>query len=256
MQRNGTSSLLTLTDREREQWLADQANRQPGSVSGFECPECLNRGYTVHVDETGHRYTRECRCMVRRRSEKIMEQSGLSELLTRYTMRNWECREPWQKNVLHLAREWAENPSGWFFLAGTPGTGKTHLCVALCGVLMTRGLACRYMLWRDMAVRAKAAVNDEAEYQQIVEPLKMVRVLYIDDLFKTGRGQEPTAADVNLAFEILNARYNDSRKITILSSEWTLESILNLDEGVGSRIYERTKGYYFDLTGRKNWRLI
>lgn len=107
-----------------------------------------------------------------------------------------------------------------------------------------------------MAVRAKAAVNDEAEYQQIVEPLKMVRVLYIDDLFKTGRGQEPTAADVNLAFEILNARYNDSRKITILSSEWTLESILNLDEGVGSRIYERTKGYYFDLTGRKNWRLI
>lgn len=111
------------------------------------------------------------------------------------------------------------------------------------------------MLWRDVSVRAKAAVNDEDAYRKIVEPLKRVRVLYIDDLFKTGKGQQPTTGDVNLAFEILNARYNDSSKITLLSSELTVDQILAIDEAVGSRIYERSKGWYFDLTGRNNWRL-
>lgn len=256
MRRNGTLNLLKLTDLERAKWLAEKANQQPGNIPGFPCGECLNRGYIVHVDDTGRRYTTECRCMARRRSEKIMEQSGLSELLTRYTMENWECREPWQRNVLNLAQEWVANPSGWFFLAGTPGTGKTHLCAALCGSLMDRGMDCRYMLWRDISVQAKAAVNDEAEYQKIVAPLKRVKVLYIDDLFKTGKGQAPTTGDINLAFEILNARYNDTRLVTVLSSELTIDRILELDEAVGSRIYERSKGHYIDLTGRKNWRLL
>lgn len=115
---------------------------------------------------------------------------------------------------------------------------------------------CRYMLWRDVSVRAKAAVNDETEYRKLVEPLKRVKALYIDDLLKTGKGQTPTTGDVNLAFEILNARYNDSRLITILSSEMTVNQILDLDEAVGSRIYERTKGNYVDLTGKRNWRLM
>lgn len=111
------------------------------------------------------------------------------------------------------------------------------------------------MLWRDVSTQAKAVVNDEAEYRRIVTPLKRVKVLYIDDLFKTGKGQNPTTGDVNLAFEILNARYNDTSKITLLSSELTMPLILNIDEAVGSRIYERSKHWYFDLTGKQNWRL-
>lgn len=236
--------------------MAEQANNQPGTIQGFQCPKCLNRGYIVKVDGNGRRYTKECSCMARRRSEKIAEQSGLSELLKRYTIETWEVKEPWQEKLLSLAQKWACEPSGWFYLAGTPGTGKTHLCVALCGLLMERGMDCRYMLWRDVSVRAKAAVNDETEYRKLVEPLKRVKALYIDDLLKTGKGQTPTTGDVNLAFEILNARYNDSRLITILSSEMTVNQILDLDEAVGSRIYERTKGNYVDLTGKRNWRLM
>lgn len=256
MQRNGTSNLFAFTDREKTEWMAEQANKQPGNIPGFQCPECLNRGYTVHVDENGNRVIRECACMARRRSEKNMEKSGLSELLHRCTMDSWERKETWQEKLFYLGQKWACKPSGWFYLAGTPGTGKTHFCAALCGLLMELGMECRYMLWRDASVRAKAAVNDEAEYRNLVEPLKRVKVLYIDDLFKTGKGQSPTTGDVNLAFEILNARYNDSRLITILSSELTVNQILDIDEAVGSRIYERTNGFYVDLTGKKNWRLM
>ena len=181
--------------------------------------------------------------------------SGLTELLKRYTMENWEAREPWQKKLADMVHDYANNPSGWFLLSGTPGTGKTHLCTALCGILMERGMPARYMLWRDVSVRAKACVNDEVEYQALIEPLKRVKVLYIDDLFKTGKGQQPTTGDVNLAFELINARYNDSRLLTVISSERSINEILDIDEGVGSRIYERAKEYYADLRGRKNWRM-
>ena len=256
MQKNGTSNLLTsMSDLDRSKWLAEQANKQPGNLPGFRCPECLNRGYIVVVDENGRRHTPECRCMARRRSEKIAEKSGLLDMLSEKTFKTWVCKEKWQKTAMDLAQEWANRPSGWLFLAGAPGTGKTHLCVAVCGLLMDRGLECRYMLWRDVSVRAKAVVNNEPEYQKIVSPLKRVPVLYIDDLFKSGKGQSPTTGDVNLAFEILNARYNQKNLLTILSSEWTMEQILDIDEAVGSRIYERAKGHYVDLTGRENWRL-
>ena len=255
MEERGTSKLLTLGDRERAEWLAQQANKQPGDLTGYDCPECLNRGYIVTVGADGRRTNRECRCMARRRSEKIISKSGLSDLLERCTLESWDAQELWQKKLLSWAQKWAKEPSGWFYLAGTPGTGKTHLCAALCGILMNQGMECRYMLWRDVSVQAKAVVNDEAEYRRIIDPLKRVRVLYIDDLFKTGKGQQPTTGDVNLAFEILNSRYNDTRKITLLSSELTMTQILNIDEAVGSRIYERSKHWYFDLTGKPNWRL-
>ena len=101
--------------------------------------------------------------MARRKSERNMARSGLTELLKRYTMENWEAREPWQKKLADMVHDYANNPSGWFLLSGTPGTGKTHLCTALCGILMERGMPARYMLWRDVSVRAKACVNDELE---------------------------------------------------------------------------------------------
>ena len=121
---------------------------------------------------------------------------------------------------------------------------------------MKKGLETRYALWRDMSVQAKALVNDREKYQKLVDPLKRVRCLYIDDLFKTGKGQVPTTGDVNLAFEILNIRYNDSRKITIISTELDIEQILSVDEAVGSRIYERSKRFYLCFNGKKNWRLV
>lgn len=110
------------------------------------------------------------------------------------------------------------------------------------------------MLWRDLAVKAKALVNTD-EYHRILQPLKDVPVLYIDDMYKTGKGQSPTTADVNLAFELINYRYNDETKRTIISTERTLDELMSIDEAVGSRIYERSKGYRLDFSDKQNWRL-
>ena len=246
------------------------ANQTPGSLTGYDCPKCLNRGMFHSLVEdgpfAGEIRFRECSCMARRRSELFREKSGLSELLERYTLENWQCREQWQANLRRTVEEYAQNREGWLYISGRPGTGKTHICTALCALLLNQGLSTRYMLWRDVSVRAKAVVNDEEAYQEIVSPLKRATVLYIDDFFKMGKmrdrsGQrtvaEPTVGDVNLAFEIINARYNDARLLTIFSSEMRLDpEILDIDEGLGSRIAQRTNGRNFDLSDKQNWRLM
>ena len=230
-------------------------NQTPGTLTGYDCPLCLNRGYSMTVDENGNRVSKECSCMKQRRSLRYLRESGLERVLDSYTFEAWEAKEAWQKQFIAAARDYAEHPSGWFVAAGRPGTGKTHLCTAICGELLRKGMEVRYLLWRDFVTQAKAVVTEDAAYRELMEPYKRVPVLYLDDLFKTGKGQDPTAGDCNVAFELLNARYADPDKLTIISTELTMGTLLDVDEAIGSRIYERSKGHYVELTGKKNWRL-
>ena len=256
--RSGAFDQLSMIELERKR--AEMRNRERGSLEGFDCPECLNRGYFCKVDDACRRYSVECKCMVTRRSLSAMQRSGLASLLERYTFATWERKNPWHKKAVALAEEYITKPEGkWFMMTGRPGSGKTHLCTAMCGKLMEKGKLVQYALWRDFTVLAKALVNNDTEYRRIVEPLKNAQVLYIDDMFKTGNdasdAMKVTPADINLAFEIINHRYNDPKKLTVISSEVAVGDMLGIDEAVGSRIYERTKDYYLPLGNVENWRM-
>lgn len=235
--------------------IAELVNKQPGNLTGYDCKECLNRGWFERVDDNGYKYSEPCKCMKVRKSMKAIQRSGISDLLDTYTFDNWEQKTKWQAGAIRDAVRYAEEKDGWFIATGRPGTGKTHLCTAICGKLLKDCLSVKYVLWRDFSTLAKAAVTDEEEYKNLIEPLKRIKVLYIDDMFKTGKGQSPTAGDINLAFEIINARYNNRKLLTIISSELSLEQILDIDEAIGSRIRERSKKYYLDFSNYENWRL-
>ena len=241
-----------------QRWRAEMFNKSRGNLDGYDCAVCLNRGCYYRADEHGHLISTPCKCMTIRKNQRHVEQSGLSDLLNRYTFEAWQTEKQWQAELLDGARRFAADPQGWFAVCGKPGTGKTHICTAICGSLMKRGYEVRYMLWRDAATRLKGySAEDVAAYSREIEPLKTVKALYIDDFLKTGNRQKPTVMDVNLAFEIINARYNTAGLITIVSSELTMQELDLIDEATTSRIYERTgKGKnYFDLAGKENWRL-
>ena len=244
----------------------DAINALPGAMKGCDCPKCKNKGYVAIVDDKAMRCV-NCSCMPKRRSLLRIAKSGLQSALQDYTFEAFQTPEPWQAEAKAKAQRYAENPDDkWFLACGAVGCGKTHLCTAICGALLDAGIELRYMRWRDEAVGLKAVVNDGAEYAKRIEPLKKVHALYIDDFLKmpkqfdeaTGRAKDvlPTQADINLAFEILNARYTDKRLITLISTERTPEKLLDIDEAVGSRIYERSRGNTVRITGgNKNWRL-
>ena len=236
---------------------AETINKSPGFLTGYECKACMNRGYTAVVSESGEILVRPCKCKKTRKSIRILKKSGLSGLVGRCTFARYQENVPWQAYAKQMAIRYADNPAGkWFVASGNAGSGKTHLCVAICRELMLRGIETRYTLWRDEATRIKAVANCREEYDALINPLKEVSVLYIDDFYKVGGGVKPTGPEISLAFELLNSRYNDVSKITVISTEHSMAELLSIDEAVGSRIYERAKGNILELSGQeKNWRM-
>lgn len=217
-------------------------------LDNVDCDICGNTGYLVW-QEDGIAYSKECECMAKRRSLRRIQTSGLSEMLSRYTFDAYEVPDAKRLQIKHLAKRFAEDDSGWFYLSGQSGSGKTHICTAICARLIERGKNVYYMKWRDESRQLKALMNTE-EVEKPLDRLKEIPVLYIDDFFKGGCGD----ADLRLAFEIINARYNDSRLRTVISSEMTIEQVLSADEALGGRIYERSRGYILSAPS-ENWRI-
>ena len=225
----------------------------PPSPDGIECPLCGNRGYTTFFNEAGELMTRECSCMARRRSVRRAKASGLGDLLERCTFKTMACPDDWAKQLKAAALRYCQSPPGtWFYVSGRPGVGKTHACAAICRRLMERGQEVRYFLWREQAPVLKALVGDSPdEYAARMERLAAVPVLFIDDLFKGSVSD----ADLNLAFALINARYNRTNSRTVFSSERPLSEIRRLDEATGSRIFQRAADYILNAPpGAKNWR--
>ena len=186
--------------------------------------------------------------MKQRRSLRNIRRSGMAGLLDKYTLGNYDTTAPEYKRLVEKGREFIGSRDKWLYICGRPGSGKTHLCIAICSELL-KSHEVKYMVWRDVAPRLKAAVNDTGEYMSILAPLKNAEVLYIDDFLKGSVNQ----ADINLAFELINSRYNNNLR-TIISTERSLEEVLSLDEALGSRILEKSKGYCLSAPA-VNWRL-
>lgn len=194
----------------------------------------------------------ECECAVKRRNALRIKRSGLADVMSRYTFEAYKTPDKQTAAIKAAALRYvAESRGEWFVIVGRPGSGKTHICTAIVGKLIEGGKNCKYMLWRDEVRELKALVNDNSAYRERMNLLKNVDVLYIDDFFK---GRAVSDGDLNVAFELLNARYN-ARKRTIISGERTIGAIMDIDEAIGSRIYERSKNGYCFETSPENWRL-
>ena len=250
-----------------EQKKADDYNASVGDLNekdGYDCPICKNKGSMMIVeikDDWPRPRVRECKCMAMRYTIARMKRSGLQNIITQCTFDKYEELDPWHTSVKKRAMEYATTPSGWFFMGGQSGAGKSHLCTAICREFLLRGERVQYMMWVDDAAQLKGIVNDGADYVREVDRFKKAPVLYIDDLFKVqnDNGQnrsKPTAADVRLAFEIINYRVV-SKLPTIISSEFTLGELVDIDQAVAGRIAEMAEFNAINITPdiSKNYRL-
>lgn len=263
-EKHGTGEQMTAEQYERQQ--CEWANSNIGKLNetdGYNCPICKNKGVIYLLQKnpySGHNemVMRNCECMNIRNTLLRAKKSGLNNILSDYTFQKYETTENWQREIKTKAQEFCKDASAkWFYIGGSTGIGKTHICTAIAGHYIKQGKECRYMLWRDDAVKLKQLVNDYAEYQRMINEFKQAEVLYIDDLFKSQGGAEPTKADINLAFELLNNRLMDKSKITIISSEFMILEALEFDEATIGRVYQQTGKYKIDIARdrSKNYRL-
>jgi len=238
----------------RVQWY----NESTGNLTGYDCPKCKNRGAIAFKPAEGGICYRECECVRTRASVEKMERSGLQNVIKKYTFERFQAKEDWQKQLKDGAMAYAAAPSGWLLMCGQSGSGKTHLCTAICRKLLLDGMQVQYMPWRETIRQIKQADFDGKE--ALLTQLKTAQVLYIDDLFKTGKSPDgscsPTAADISLAFEILNHRYIGGR-LTLISTEWSPEALIRLEEATAGRIMEMVADhtYYVEDNANRNYRL-
>ncbi|PKM66418.1 MAG: hypothetical protein CVU94_07465 [Firmicutes bacterium HGW-Firmicutes-19] len=232
-------------------------NQIEGTLEGNDCRTCKNKGYIL-VEVGEYTALQACECHASRLSRSLIHKSGLSKMVHEYTLDSYLVKEQWQHYIKNKALEFMiHHDRCWFYIGGQVGVGKTHICTAIVNKLMEQGHPARYMLWRDEIVKLKAITMESADYQQAIMAWKEIKVLYIDDLFKSEKGKPPTQADIQIAFEIINYRYNNKELITLFSSEKLVNEMLDIDEAIGSRIVQMAKYYIIEIhpDKRKNMRL-
>lgn len=238
-------------------------NNMAGNLS--DCPICKGKTQVmdiVYYDDVGYWNTivRRCSCYQKYLNSKLIKASGLEAVLEKYTFDNYKTTENWQKIIKESAMTYSD---GWFFIGGQSGSGKSFICTAITGKFLQEGISTIYMPWGTEARKLKSIIN-EPEYDDMIEKFKKPKVLYIDDLWKVKsvngvpNPQSVTDSDVRIAFDILNYRYANNLK-TIISTEFLLPEISEIDTAIGGRIVEMTKDnrQWFNI-GRdksKNWRL-
>lgn len=245
-------------DREVDRIFSGRVS-SPAREKSYECEKCMDTGFIQVRDENGEEVSRRCGCMEVKRFRRLLERSGISkEFLGKRledfdTMGNPQLIKAKDKAARYLRSfegiERQRRNSIMFY--GQPGSGKTHLGAAISSGLMGRGIAVAYMAYRDAVTRIKQNMTDEERYTEMIGQYMNARVLYIDDLLK-GR---VTESDVNIMYEIVNHRYMNNMPM-IVSTEKSLEELLEFDEAVGSRIVEMSRGNMARLEGQGlNYRL-
>lgn len=249
-------------DKKLSQRLCDRENAREGRLhlkDGYSCSLCKNKGYTLRSVFYNGRYQEEqvtCRCDPIRTSLRELKRIGLERVVDSYTLEKYIVNTPWRETIKKTAEHYLTDDNAmWLYFGGNSGCGKSHICTAIAVQLLYRGNKLYYMRWREDSTELKQTLTDGSAYQQKISAIKEADILYIDDLFKTGRStgqqkQMPTAADINLAFDILNARYV-SRKRTIISSECSVVDLLTIDEAIGGRVKELCGHYILQADGKE-----
>ncbi len=243
---------IDLNHIEIEQQRIDRLNSSMGNLPGNKCDLCYNKGYIYYL-KGENQFVKDCECMKGRKALKNIEKSGLKEAIETMTFDTYIVKSDWQKTIKENAAEFASDPKGWFFIGGSVGSGKTHICTGLCRELLMYNREVKYITWVNESKRLKSMINDNS-YDEEINKLVQTEILYIDDFLKTANKQKPTQGDLNLAIDIIFSRYQKNRN-TIISCEWSVQELIEIDEAMGSRIKEKSNSFNFTLTGNKNMRL-
>ena len=127
-------------------------------------------------------------------------------------------------------------------LAGSPGTGKTHLAVAIAIKAMKEGRQALFRLVSAMLDEIQSVIRDGGDYDGLMRQFKTVPCLILDDL-----GHENlTAARGSYLHQIIDYRYVHELQTIITTNAKDVTELCNLDKEeyvkpIVSRVLERGK---------------
>ena len=226
-------------------------NYKPGGSKSYKCNLCNDKGY-IATTLSGEKkkltdvlssqidYVLPCKCQLEKQMYSKMKYSNIE--LDQYEKKSFETfkRDTEEADKMYeLAYKFLESDAQGVGFFGKSGTGKTHICTAICNELAKRGVQHRYFNYRTDIQRLKALVYKHEDYNALINDFKMATVLYIDDLFKLSKNSngEMNIQEMQIVFDIINSRYMNKKRI-IVSSEYTVAEMKQFDEATAGRIRE------------------
>ena len=208
----------------------------PNKVIWWGCPTC---GEIREEQQAAEERARE-EAAKQARIEARFESVGIPAAFRGKSFDTFEAKTDEQKHALSIAREYAENfwsrhhPEGRFLVfGGNPGTGKSHLALAIAQTVMMRGTA----MYRDVMdiirmVRSTWSRDSDMSEDDVFRMLGTTLDLLVIDEVGVQRGTEDEQV---ILFDIINRRYRDNRPTIILTNLGGKA----LGEFLGARIMDR-----------------
>jgi DNA replication protein DnaC len=234
-------------------------------LSKIKCKICNDLGgfESLEYDETlksTYKKWRPCECSTESNINNSFNSSHISKEFQKKNFNNFILKDRPQtvRDANYCAKEYYNHfdeirasRKNSIAICGRPGSGKTHLLIAVSNGLIKKGIRVLYFPWVEGLNEIK---DDFSLLDSRIRHMQQVEVLYIDDLFK-GR-KEPTEFQKEQLFAVINARYLENKPV-LISSERTITEMVQIDEGIGSRLAEMCNDYTVDMIGgiELNYRL-
>lgn len=216
----------------------------PKIKENYDCDICKDKGYLLNED---NKFIGYCEChkektlsLRKEQAHQYLKESHLENVYKRYTFENWKTPTQWHKEYKQQVMKFAKQPSNAFLYLAQSGNGKTHLLSALTVYLIGQGKSGLYIKWQEEIGNAKR--NYWNMSQDLVDKMKSVEVLYLDDFLKVETLNDVHKEETRLAFEIIDARYHQDDLITIISSEWNIVDLGRYNEALIGRLVEMAGG--------------
>lgn len=172
--------------------------------------------------------------------QELINRYGLKERLEENNFSTYKADTEERKLALIKSMSFIKKFDGsqCMLLQGQVGAGKTHLALAIMGVLLEKYTIVPFMYTEEIGKlridRDSFYEENQEHYRKTIDKYKEAQVLLIEDLFWGKKSEK----ELEIAYEIINYRYN-RKKPMIITTELTRAELLNLNEALASRIIQR-----------------